>query len=119
MSEPRGATDIGGYLISARSFDEYRAMFSLTAADLRGRVLDCPGGGASFVATARAAGADALATDPVYATGPRTLAARLDAELARGSAWTAAHADRYLWDVHGDPRPARPPAGRLRGRVRG
>ncbi|MGR6965968.1 class I SAM-dependent methyltransferase [Geodermatophilus sp. URMC 61] len=103
MSELRGATDIGDFLVSARSFDEYRAMFALTDADLRGRVLDCPGGGASFTAAARARGTEAIAVDPVYATSPRELTARLDAELTRGSAWTTANADRYVWDHHGDP----------------
>jgi SAM-dependent methyltransferase len=39
----------------------------------------------------------------VYATPPRELVGRLDGELARGSAWTTAHADRYAWGFHGDP----------------
>jgi SAM-dependent methyltransferase len=99
----RGATDIGAYLVSARSFDEYRAMFALTDDDLRGRLLDCPGGGASFTAAARARGAAAFAVDPVYASPPRELTARLDAELARGSAWAVANAERYVWDFYGTP----------------
>jgi hypothetical protein len=103
VSELRGATDIGDFLVSARSFDEYRAMFALTDADLRGRVLDCPGGGASFTAVARARGTEAFAVDPVYASPPRELVARLDSELARGSAWATANAERYVWDHYGDP----------------
>ena len=103
MSELRGATDIGDFLVSARSFDEYRVMFALTDADLRGRVLDCPGGGASFPAAARAGGTAAFAVDPVYATPRRELVARLEGELERGSAWATAHAERYVWDFHGDP----------------
>jgi Methyltransferase domain len=95
--------DIGPYLVSARSAAEYRAMFALTDDDLRGRVLDCPGGGASFTAAARAGGTAAFAVDPVYATPPRELVARLEGELARGSAWATAHAERYVWDFHGDP----------------
>jgi hypothetical protein len=103
VSELRGATDIGDFLVSARSFDEYRAMFALTDADLGGRVLDCPGGGASFTAAARARGTEAFAVDPVYASPPRELMARLDTELARGSAWATANAERYVWDHYGDP----------------
>jgi hypothetical protein len=103
VSELRGATDIGDFLVSARSFDEYRAMFALTDADLRGRVLDCPGGGASFTAAARARGTEAFAVDPVYASPPRELVVRLDPELARGSAWATANAERYVWDHYGDP----------------
>jgi SAM-dependent methyltransferase len=97
----RGATDIGEYLISARSLAEYRAMFALSDADLRGRVLDCPGGGASFTAAARSLGADVVAVDPVYAIPAGELTPRLDAELARGRAWAAANAERYVWDFHG------------------
>ena len=92
MSELRGATDIGAYLVSARSFEEYRAMFALTDADLCGRVLDRPGGGASFAASARQRGTEVFAVDPVYATPPQQLVARLGAELARGSAWAVANA---------------------------
>jgi SAM-dependent methyltransferase len=98
-----GARDIGEYLISARSFEEYRAMFALSDADLAGRVLDCPGGGAGFTAVARARGIDAVAVDPVYATPPAELDVRLAGELERGRAWAQAHADRYVWDFHGDP----------------
>jgi hypothetical protein len=99
----RGATDIGPYLVSARSFEEYRAMFALTDDDLSGRILDCPGGGSSFTAAVRARGGTALAVDPVYATPPRELAARLSGELDRGSAWAAANAERYVWDFYGTP----------------
>jgi hypothetical protein len=102
-SDPAGATSIGEYLVSARSFDEYRAMFGLTDGDLDGRVLDCPGGGASFTATACARGVHARAVDPVYAVHAGDLAARLDRELERGSAWAQANADRYRWDFYGDP----------------
>jgi hypothetical protein len=103
VPEPDGDRSIGDYLVSARSFAEYRAMFDLTDGDLAGRVLDCPGGGASFTATARALGVDAVAVDPVYALPAGELAARMAGELARGSRWTEAHRDRYVWDFHGSP----------------
>lgn len=99
-AEPRS---IGQFLVSARDADEYRAMFDLTDDDLTGRVLDCPGGGASFTATACARGVDAVAVDPAYATPPAALIAQLNAELARGAAWTQATAERYVWDFYGDP----------------
>jgi hypothetical protein len=101
VSGLRGATDIGAYLVSARSSAEYRVMFALTDDDLRGRVLDCPGGGASFTAVARAHGTAAVAVDPVYADPPRELTARLATELTRGSAWATANAERYVWDFYG------------------
>lgn len=97
------ARSIGDYLISARSFAEYRAMFALTDADLRGRVLDCPGGGSSFTAVVCRRGVDAVAADPVYATAAGDLVPRLARELERGSAWIQAHAERYVWEFYGDP----------------
>ena len=94
--------NVGEYLISARSFEEYRAMFALTGSDLTGRVLDCPGGASSFTARANQAGAKAIAADPAYARPRDSLAALVMAETQRGSAHTAAGADRYVWDFYGD-----------------
>jgi hypothetical protein len=50
-----------------RSFDEYRAMFALSDADLQGRVLGCGDGPASFNAEATAMGARVVSVDPIYA----------------------------------------------------
>ena len=100
---PPDDRSIGDYLVSSRSFAEYRAMFDLSDADLAGRLLDCPGGGASFTAAVCARGGDATAADPVYATPSGDLVHRLDGELRRGSAWATAHAHRYVWDFYGDP----------------
>ncbi|MEU1957666.1 hypothetical protein [Nocardia sp. NPDC019255] len=49
--------DAGGYLLTGRSLSEYRAMFSLGDDDLRGDILDCPGGAASSAAEAAELGA--------------------------------------------------------------
>lgn len=93
----------GEYLISARSFVEYTAMFALTSDDLRGSVLDCPGGGASFTATACARGVEAMAIDPAYAMTPEDLSNRLALELERGAIWARERADAYVWDFYGCP----------------
>lgn len=77
-------------------------MFSVSDADLSGRVLDCPGGGASFTATAGVRGADAVAVDPVYAAPAAEVADRVVAEVERGSTWAQANADRYVWGFYGD-----------------
>src|SRR5580658_3867910 len=82
-----GEQDIGDYLLSSRSFEEYRVMFSISDEDLRLRVLDCPGGGSSFTATVNATGGDATAVDPIYKRPPDELAEMVTAEVARGSAW--------------------------------
>ncbi len=102
MSATSERPSIGKYLISSRSLAEYRAMFALTDADLNTRLLDCPGGGASFTATARAEGADVVAVDPVYAIPHEKLIAQLDAELERGAAWAQAWAPAYDWTFYGD-----------------
>jgi len=94
--------NVGSYLISARSFDEYRAMFALADSDLSGSVLDCPGGASGFTACANQAGASAISADPVYARPRRSLAVLAMAEVDRGSAHTVAGADRYVWDFYGD-----------------
>jgi hypothetical protein len=94
--------NVGEYLISARSYEEYQAMFALTDNDIAGAILDCPGGGSSFTARANADGATAIATDPVYATPRESLAEHVISETDRGSAHTAAGSDRYVWDFYGD-----------------
>jgi len=81
---------------------EYRAIFALTDADLRGRILDCPGGGAAFTATACAGGATAIAADPAFASPVADIAAHVAAEVERSTAWAQANAHRYRWDFYGD-----------------
>ncbi|MFC6014347.1 hypothetical protein [Nocardia lasii] len=93
---------LGEFLVSARSLTEYRAMFHLHDDDLRGRrILDCPGGAASFAVEASELGAEVTAIDPIYATAPPELAVRARAENERAVAWAHAHAGRYRWDWYG------------------
>ncbi|MGM7649241.1 hypothetical protein ACSVDM_30375 [Nocardia sp. JW2] len=90
------------FLVSARSLAEYRAMFCLSDDDLSGRrILDCPGGAASFAAEASALGAEVTAIDPIYASEPGELAARAVPETERAVAWAHRHAGRYRWDWYG------------------
>jgi hypothetical protein len=96
------ADNVGDYLISSRSLREYEAMFALTENDFRGPVLDCPGGASSFTVEASELGAAAVAVDPVYAMSTSELRRLVMGEPDRGSAHTAAGADRYLWDFYGD-----------------
>ncbi|MBF6296952.1 hypothetical protein IU459_05270 [Nocardia amamiensis] len=94
---------VGRYLLTGRSLSEYRAMFALTEADLRGRILDCPGGAASFAAEAAALGAEVVAVDPVYRMPAAELTALASTELDRNASWTTASADRFVWAFYGDP----------------
>ncbi len=103
MAPPPDADNVGDYLISSRSYREYAAMFTLCESDLRGRVLDCPGGASSFTKVASELGARATAVDPVYALPTAVLQALVMGEPDRGSAHTVAGVDRYRWDFYGDP----------------
>jgi hypothetical protein len=102
MTVTANPDDIGDYLLSARSFEEYREFFALATGDLRGSILDCPGGASEFTARACALGAAAIAVDPVYAEPPDDVARRALTELDRAEVHTAAGRDRYLWDRFGD-----------------
>ena len=75
---------------------DYRAMFGVGVEQLRGlRVLDCPGGPSSFTAEACAAGAHAVAVDPLYAHGPDELAARCEADIQGTIAAMKSHGGAY------------------------
>ncbi|TQM25315.1 hypothetical protein [Nocardia bhagyanarayanae] len=104
MKHPTETDALGEFLISARSLAEYRAIFELTDTDLRGRrVLDCPGGAASFAAEAAALGARVTAADPIYARPAAELRELARSETERGSAYAGAHQGRYRWDFYDDP----------------
>lgn len=54
-------------LVTTRTLENYLDFFDLTPQELRGkRVLDCPGGVASFTAQAHTLGADSVSVDPTY-----------------------------------------------------
>lgn len=98
MSVTPNPDDVGDYLLSARSFEEYRDFFALGTQDLRGSILDCPGGASEFTARACGLGIDTIAVDPVYAQPPEEMVRRALVEVDRGSVHTAAGRDRYVWD---------------------
>lgn len=70
----------------------------LTEADLGRRILDCPGGTASFTAEVNAAGGDAIACDAIYPQyAPNVLAARSVSATERGNGYVRAHPEQYRW----------------------
>ncbi|RNJ48844.1 hypothetical protein [Methylocystis hirsuta] len=60
-----------------RSFADYRAMFALSDADLRGRVLGCGDGPASFNTEATALGAHVVSVDRIYMCAAVEIEARI------------------------------------------
>lgn len=104
MSPPayRGLGDI---IVTARPFDEYRAMFHLTDHDLLdGAVLDCPAGASGFAAGARAMGCQVTAVDPQYGGPADALVQRARADTAYGNQYVRDNPGTYAWgffrDVH-------------------
>ncbi|RJO79405.1 methyltransferase domain-containing protein [Nocardia panacis] len=83
---------------------EYRAMFGLTDAELRtGRILDCPGGAASFTAEASELGAEVLAADPIYSRDADDLRTTAIRESERANRWATRDIGRRRWDWYGGP----------------
>lgn len=87
---------LDGMQFFGRLASEYKAMFGIDVHDLRGlRVLDCPGGPSSFTAEACAAGAHAVAVDPLYALDTDQLRARGEADIQTTIAAMKEHGDAF------------------------
>ena len=86
-----------------RSRREYELMFSLTAADLSGGVLDCGGGPASFTAELAAAGQRVTAVDPVYTFSGAEIRACFDDVVGPMLTQIRATPDDWTWGYHRDP----------------
>lgn len=94
---------LGDIIVTARPFDEYRAMFDLRDPDLRaGPVLDCPAGASGFCAGARAVGAGVTAVDPEYAGDAAELVARARRDTGYGNRYVREHPDTYAWGFFAD-----------------
>lgn len=87
---------LDGMQFFGRLASEYREMFGVDVRDLRGlRVLDCPGGPSSFTAEACAAGAHAVAVDPLYELDADRLRARGEADIQTTIAAMRANAGAF------------------------
>ena len=92
------ARGLGDIIVSSRPYDEYRAMFGLTDAEiLAGPVLDCPGGAGSFGAAVRGLGGDAASVDPAYSLAPDELVREVRAGLERGLRYLEENRESYTW----------------------
>jgi hypothetical protein len=114
-----------------RSLDEYRKMFALTPEDLRGRILDCASGPASFNAEATGAGHQVISCDPLYRFSADAIRRRVEETADTLLANVREHTDRFLWRYVQSPERLREirlsamhcfledlPAGLERGRYR-
>src|SRR5579863_892683 len=80
-----------------RSFDEYRAMFTLGAADSGKRILGCGDGPASFNAEATAMGLRVISVDPIYQFTAAEIADRVEATFETVLSQCQARAAHYVW----------------------
>ncbi|MFF2083323.1 methyltransferase domain-containing protein [Nocardia sp. NPDC058176] len=79
-------------------------MFALTDADLRRRILDCPGGAAGFTAEVCRRGGDVTACDVAYADGGiARVAASAVAEAERGNRFVRERVESFRWSFFTDP----------------
>lgn len=72
-------------------------MFALTPRDLRGRILDCGAGPASFNAEATAAGHRITSCDPLYRFSAPDIRHRVEETAATVLGTVREHADRFVW----------------------
>ena len=82
-----------------RSFDEYRAMFALTDADLAGRLLGCGDGPASFNAIATRRGANVVSCDPLYRCSAADIQARVADTYAEVIEQTTRNRHEFVWET--------------------
>lgn len=86
-----------------RSLREYELMFSLSAVDRRGRILDCAAGPASFNAELTAAGGTVCSLDPLYQFTGVEIQRQFDATLDQVIAQVRATPQHWVWSHHRSP----------------
>jgi hypothetical protein len=80
-----------------RSFDEYCRMFALTEGDLRGKILGCADGPASFNAEAAQRGCRVVSCDPLYAFDPSEIRQRIEATSQEVLDQTRQNQHEFVW----------------------
>ena len=86
-----------------RSLDEYRHMFDLDEDLLKGRVLGCADGPASFNAELTALGRSVVSCDPIYQFSASGIRERVAATYPLILEQVRQSPDDYVWDVISSP----------------
>jgi hypothetical protein len=81
-----------------RSFDEYRRMFALTAADLSGHILGCGDGPASFNVEATQRGVRVVSCDPIYRFTTAQIRQRIGETAPEVLDQARRNAHEFVWD---------------------
>ncbi|MHB0960028.1 MAG: hypothetical protein ACYC6N_17470 [Pirellulaceae bacterium] len=82
-----------------RSFDEYVRMFSLTADDLKKKIVGCGDGPAGFNATMRRMGNKIVSVDPLYQFSAKQIRRRLQEAYRAITEQLVANQTAYVWTV--------------------
>jgi hypothetical protein len=80
-----------------RSYDEYVAMFALTPADMRRRILGCGDGPAAFNSVANRTGGGVVSVDPIYSMRAEQLRELIDGVFASMLDETELNKDEFVW----------------------
>lgn len=80
-----------------RSFDEYVRMFSLSEADLQGKILGCADGPAAFNAKMAETGRRAVSCDPLYQFSATQIRKRIDETYDNIIAQTYSNTEHFVW----------------------
>ena len=78
-------------------------MFGLTPDDLKGRILGCGDGPASFNAEMTELGHSVVSVDPIYAYSADEISARFEATAPTVIAQVRATPDNWVWRYHRNP----------------
>ena len=80
-----------------RSYDEYVAMFALSDADLRKRIVGCGDGPAAFNAVLTRQGGDVLSVDPLYRFSAEDVRSRISQCYAAVMEQTRRNMHEFVW----------------------
>ncbi len=82
-----------------RSFNEYQAMFSLSATDLKQNILGCGDGPASFNAELTEAGGKIISVDPIYQFNSQQIRSRIEQVYPEVISQVAKNVDDFVWET--------------------
>jgi hypothetical protein len=86
-----------------RNLDEYRAMFALSDADLRGAILGCGDGPASFNAEMRQQGYRVVSVDPLYQFSVEQIRGRIAITRQQVMDQVRRNLDGFVWQAIPSP----------------
>lgn len=81
-----------------RSFDEYVAMFDLSAADLQSSILGCGDGPAAFNAALSACGGNITSVDPIYGFSAAEIQTRINETFEVVMEQARANQHEFIWE---------------------